>query len=153
MTYIVLQRQVTALANAEIQRHNLVGWRFRFNTNKRRGGVCKYDIRTIEVSIHMLQFGLKEVVKVIAHELAHAIVGCGHGHDFIWKRKAIELGDTGNRCHTFTLVAPSIIGTCSHCGGTFGRHRAPRRGATYWCNRPSCAHLPTTERLVTWEHG
>lgn len=31
----------------------------------------------------------------VAHEVAHALVGPAHGHDAVWRRKAVELGGSG----------------------------------------------------------
>ena len=144
MEHLALQRIVTKLANDEIKRHSLVGWRFRFNTNKTRLGVCKYGPKLIEVSVHVLPLGLKRATQVVAHELAHAIVGHGHGHDHVWRAKAIALGDTGERCGTMN-VEKSIVGTCPHCDFTVKRHRRIR-GAC-----PKCRHIPIENRMIIWE--
>jgi hypothetical protein len=144
MENLALQRTVTKLAEAEIKRHNLVGWRFRFNTNKTRLGVCRYDRKTIEVSVHVLPMGLKRATQVVAHELAHAIVGHGHGHDAVWRAKAIALGDTGERCGVMN-VERTVVGTCRHCNFTVKRHRRIR-GAC-----PKCRHLPIHERMIEWD--
>jgi len=142
-----LKRTVTKLAHDEIKRHNLVGWRFKFNTNKRRRGVCKYNTKTIEVSVHLLKSGLKEVTQVVAHELAHAIVGYGHGHNHVWRKKAIELGDDGRRCGESMEVAPTVIGKCRHCSFTVQRFRRIR-GAC-----PKCHHIPLADRMIVWSRA
>ena len=33
-----------------------------------------------------------EVKDLILHEIAHALVGCQHGHDHVWKAKCVEIG-------------------------------------------------------------
>lgn len=148
MENIALQRKVTALANEGIRLHNLHGWTFRFNTNKSRRGVCKYRTRRIEVSVHMLKLGVSETLKVVAHELAHAIVGASHGHNHVWRHKAIELGDDGHRCGESMDVAPTVIGTCPNpdCTFTVKRFRRNTRGMC-----PRCRHLPDSQRMIIWE--
>lgn len=37
------------------------------------------------------------VLDTILHEIAHALVGCAHGHDEVWQTKAKEIGCNGNR--------------------------------------------------------
>jgi predicted SprT family Zn-dependent metalloprotease len=122
MEYLALQRMVHTMATEEIRRHGLAGWTFRFNRNKSRRGVCRYRSKSIEVSVHMLPHGLKETLQVVAHELAHAIVGYQHGHDAVWRRKAMELGDDGKRCGV--MHAPkTFIGRCPGCDRTVRRNR------------------------------
>ena len=41
---------------------------------------------------------LDQVRDTILHEIAHALVGPGHGHDAVWKRKCREVGARPERC-------------------------------------------------------
>jgi hypothetical protein len=92
----------------------------------------------------MLHMGLKRVLQVVAHELAHAIVGYGHGHDAVWRAKAIELGDTGARCGESMEVAPTVLGE-HHCGFQVKRFRKVTGGMC-----PKCRHLPHHQRILEW---
>ena len=59
-------------------------WTFCFDHAKRRFGNCKYSKRQIRMSRHFLQnpkITMKNVRNTMLHEVAHAIVGEGHGHD------------------------------------------------------------------------
>lgn len=42
---------------------------------------------------------MEEIENTILHEIAHAIVGVGHGHRLKWQEKAIELGVTWKRIY------------------------------------------------------
>lgn len=55
---------------------------------------------TSEIRLSSLSLPLcsdAEIVNVITHEMAHALVGVRHGHDNVWRRKHIELGGNGER--------------------------------------------------------
>ena len=41
----------------------------------------------------------------IRHELAHIAVGPGQGHGPVWKREAVRMGCTGDRCHEMVTQA------------------------------------------------
>lgn len=69
------------------------------------------------------------VKNTILHEIAHALVGGGHGHDWAWRSKALEIGCDGNRCYTTknTVVPESkYIAVCNSCGHVHRKHRATK---------------------------
>jgi hypothetical protein len=110
------RHEVTLLANTLLSASGLtaMGWKFRINTNRSRLGVCRYRERSIEVSQYHLTSPVSEIRNTLLHEIAHALVGPGHGHGYVWKRKAIEIGCTGERCGK--MEAPSKYkGTCRKC--------------------------------------
>ena len=58
------------------------GWRFGFDLAPARGGICRYATKQITLSVsYCLKASKQEVIDVLLHEIAHAIVGPGHGHD------------------------------------------------------------------------
>ena len=69
-------------------RHGLHGWAFRFNRCKQAMGLCVYHRRSIELSIYFVERDnpVEEIRDTILHEIAHALVGPGHGHDKVWKK-------------------------------------------------------------------
>lgn len=116
------------LARQMLDAQGLHGWSFKINTNKRRLGVCKFNHRRIEISMFHLNDGEDAVKDTIAHEVAHAVVGVGHGHNNVWRSKAIELGSSGQRCGAgMTAVPFKWIATCPSCGKVRKCHRKPKR--------------------------
>jgi predicted SprT family Zn-dependent metalloprotease len=120
------------LATELMAKHDLIGkgWRFEFDTAKRRFGCCNYRYRKITLSKALVQVNTEERVKnTILHEIAHALVGCGHGHDWVWRNKAIEIGCDGKRCYTSentTIPESKYIAVCKSCGHIHRKHRLTR---------------------------
>ena len=121
------------LAVKLMEEHNLfeTGWRFGFDTAKRRFGCCNYTYKKITLSSALVSVNDEARVKnTILHEIAHALVGRGHGHDVVWKRMAIKIGCDGNRCYTTknTVVPESkYVAVCNSCSHIHRRHRTPTR--------------------------
>jgi predicted SprT family Zn-dependent metalloprotease len=116
-----------------MDKHNLFekGWRFSFDTARRRFGCCNYSYKQITLSKALVLVNDEARVKnTILHEIAHAIVGRGHGHNNVWKRKAIEIGCDGKRCYTTqnTIVPEAkYIAVCGTCGHKHKKHRLSRK--------------------------
>src|ERR1700722_17840393 len=86
-------RQVRQLAYDLMAQHGLLAWTFAFNRRKSSLGLCLYELRTIELSVFfVIRNPHEEIVDTILHEIAHALVGPGHGHDAVWKRKCQQIG-------------------------------------------------------------
>ena len=86
----------------EVMRENgLTDWSFSLNNNTNRVGVCKYGPRRIEISARFAgQMTEAQVMNVITHEVAHALVGPGVGHGVLWQRMHRSLGGDGKRCQS-----------------------------------------------------
>jgi len=117
-----------------------MGYRFAYNSRKRSAGICDYRKKTVELSLPLTQLSNEvDVTDTILHEIAHALVGSGHGHDAVWQRKAIEIGCNGKRCYgkekSSTFEAYKTVakykGVCPNGHEVF-KNRMPR-------NRQSCA--------------
>jgi Zn finger protein HypA/HybF involved in hydrogenase expression len=67
----------------------------------------------------------QEVKNTLLHEIAHALVGPHHGHDRVWRAKALELGCNGSRCCEASVVIPSTKweAECPGCRRVVRRHR------------------------------
>src|SRR4051794_1787659 len=130
------QRRAEArrLALELMARHGLHGWSFQFNWRKRSMGLCRFAVRTIELSAPFVEYnGEDEIRDTILHEIAHALVGPGHGHDAVWKRKCLEIGAKPQRCGQADMPEGKWRAACGGCGEVFHRHRKPKRLGGWFC--------------------
>ena len=94
--------------------HGLHEWSFAYNRRKRALGFCFYEPRRIELSIHFVEHNSLEAIRdTLLHEIAHALVGPGHGHDAVWKCQCLRIGaSAGNvlpqRRHAAGAVASLV---------------------------------------------
>lgn len=119
-------------ATALLKEHGLYqqGWRFTWNKNRTRNGVCRYGTKRIEASSVLSLIRTDEQVRqTLLHEVAHALVGSGEGHGRVWLAKARSLGYTGgtrtNERETRTALAQvsRYVGLCSRCDLRWPRHK------------------------------
>lgn len=118
-----------ALARELVDEHGLRGWRVRLDRAKTRAGACHYGTREISLSQHLTRLhDVDEVRNTILHEIAHALVGPRHGHDAVWRAKALALGCSGERCleSDAPVVKAPWQGRCPG-GHVVHRHRRPSR--------------------------
>ena len=109
--------RVQLLADRLLNEHELFkkGWRFSFDRAKRRAGCCRYSKKEITLAkVYAEQEEFKEIKNTILHEIAHALVGPKHGHNEIWKQKALEIGCDAERCHYVVFSKPKYKLTCSN---------------------------------------
>lgn len=138
-------------ATTLMDKHNLLasGWKFEFDNAKRRFGLCHFGTKTISLSKHLVKLnGIESVQNTILHEIAHALVGVKHGHDAVWRAKAIEIGCDGKCCYSREEVARperKYIGTCPN-GHTSERHRMTKKKTS--CGR--CSRVYDERFLITW---
>jgi predicted SprT family Zn-dependent metalloprotease len=120
------------LAIELMDKHGLLDmiWYFEFDNAKRRFGSCNHTYKRITLSKSLVVLNDEARVKnTILHEIAHALVGPKHGHDFVWKRKAWEIGCDGNRCYSSVKVTQpqsKYIAECNGCGHIHKRHKMTR---------------------------
>jgi hypothetical protein len=68
-------------------------WSFHFSACKSFLGRCNPMDKTIEISTAFIQSMTDYQIKqVVLHEIAHAMVGTGMGHNFMWKMMASAIG-------------------------------------------------------------
>jgi len=117
------------------------GWKFDFSRGKKTLGLCSYSNRTIFLSRHFAEINSwdPEMKDTVLHEIAHALVGHKHGHDWFWKMKCREIGANPNRLATGEgLVAPKrnpekkYKATCS-CGKVYKIQRKGKYFNFYRC--------------------
>jgi SprT-like family len=118
--------------------HGLGHWGFRFNNHRRNLGLCipprDGQPGRIEISIFFACANpIEEVRDTLLHEIAHALVGTGNGHNSVWRRKAREIGARPNRCGQAEMPAGRWKATCGGCGKVFNRFRRPKRVDGWHC--------------------
>lgn len=69
------------------------GWRTNFSKSETYLARCYYDEKRIVINLmHLNSCSEMDLENTILHEVAHALVGPGYGHNQIWMEKARELG-------------------------------------------------------------
>jgi hypothetical protein len=137
-----------ALADELVTEHGLADWTVVLTRAKKQAGICRFARREIGLSapITVLE-DEAEVRDTILHEIAHALVGPRHGHDAVWRAKALEIGCSGRRCATGEGVPGTWVGTCP-AGHQVRRHRRPVRVVS--C--PVCRPVFDLGALYEWTH-
>jgi predicted SprT family Zn-dependent metalloprotease len=107
------------------------GWTFRYDSAKRRFGVCKFDRKEISLSIHLVRLNSREECEdTVLHEIAHALAGRHAGHGPEWKAACRHVGARPERCYTSDAVsAPSgrFEARCPSCITSVSFHRRPQK--------------------------
>ena len=125
----MLPSEIVAYANEKLAEHGLdeKGWRFQFDYAKTRFGYCSWRKHVISLSIYLCALNTdNEIIDTILHEIAHALAGARHGHNYVWRRIALEIGCNGKRCHSAQVAAPNFIVRCPNCGKEDYGYRKPR---------------------------
>jgi predicted SprT family Zn-dependent metalloprotease len=140
--------RTAALAHELLSAHGLSGWSFGFNRSKVNMGLCRYGLRSVELSAHFVERNSEEAVRdTLLHEIAHALAGRGAGHGPLWKAMCLRVGARPERL-SFEAVMPlgRWRAVCGGCGALHDRHRRPKRMVGWWC----CHCGPVRGRLV-WQ--
>jgi len=109
----------------------LKGWKLSLNNMHKSAGTTHYDTKRITLARRMLHvFSTKEVIDVILHEIAHAILPYGCAHGVRWKKLHKSFGGNGQtycrvffkpqqvflcKCKTRLSYAPSKLKWCLDC--------------------------------------
>jgi predicted SprT family Zn-dependent metalloprotease len=128
---------VRTLAQALIDEYpDLAGWSVEFSDRAIRTlGLCIYRRKVIRLSRPMVELNEPATVAdVVRHEIAHARVGPGRGHDRVWKRMARLVGAKPVRCARDVVLPPGRwVALCPTCQRAFFLYRKPKPGLVRWC--------------------
>lgn len=89
-----LMNRVKEMGKWILIQHHLRGWTIEFKElDENIFGRCEPGTKTIIITLaSFLLLDYPTLLQVILHEVAHALVGIEHGHNEVWKAKALEIG-------------------------------------------------------------
>lgn len=123
------------LAHSLILEHLDTSWSVGEFRSKKVFGRCRYFNRVIELSKPLCELNDEKTVRnVILHEIAHALVGYAHGHDYVWQQKHIELGGNGRRHSTDVYVQFDYVGICPNNHKVYSLGKPRRKSSCNICN-------------------
>ena len=126
------------------------GWSFEWMQQKRTLGDCSHGKRRIRLSTACTECNDEATVRnTILHEIAHALVGPGHGHDFVWKAQARALGVRPESCSR-SCVAPlgKWVAVCPRCSYEHNAYRKPH--VSKLCAKDACQYAAADTRRLTY---
>jgi len=139
------------LAQELLAHWNLSDWQIGISPRMNRtAGKCRHRSKLILLSHSHIQLNSEEVVLgTVKHEIAHGLVGPGHGHDALWKRTAILVGAKPVRCVSAITPPGKWIAICPSCAKNFNFYKKPRKTLRHWCRRcgPELGLLAFVPRL------
>lgn len=141
------RHEATRLIGSLMRDHGLLdqGWTWGWDRAVKRMGQCQYGPRRLSFSWPLFERnGEDECRDTILHEIAHALVGPGHGHGPAWKAMARQIGANPSRCYGDEVngVAAKYVGTCRCPNKEFKRQRLTQRARQGLC--------PTCRERVAW---
>jgi predicted SprT family Zn-dependent metalloprotease len=154
MQYIKDQREIARRSDfckhniAELfKRYQLDGWKFGFDKAKTSAGTCRSQYKEISLSSYFILNSKAtelDLLDTIKHEIAHAIVGGRHGHDAVWKAKALEVGCTNNDlCLEFSFTEGRWEIYCpNQCWSSYRVHKRRRGLVCKKCQQPCQYRIP-----------
>ena len=129
--------QARDLACRLLTAYGLRDWSFAFNRSKRQMGCCRYDPKVIELSRYFVELNARDLIRdTLLHEIAHALVGPGHGHDAVWKAMCLGVGARPERISDEPdMPQGRWQAICYGCGMRHHKHRRPKRMKGWFCRR------------------
>jgi predicted SprT family Zn-dependent metalloprotease len=103
---------------------HLASWHFELDRRSTvRFGLCQYATKIIKLSRQLVELNEeKEVLDTITHELAHAIVGPGHAHNWRWSMQHRSMGGNGKARYSPKDVAmPERVKASAYWIGVCGK--------------------------------
>lgn len=131
-------------------KHGINSWIVVFDNAKTRKGQTRFRKQEISLSKPITEINpVEQVLNTILHEIAHVLVGANHGHDDIWRSKALEIGCNGQTCTTSVNRVPGRYTVkCNHCSGVVQTYYRRPKINNHWhlkCGRESMNKLEIIE--------
>jgi hypothetical protein len=143
------------------------GWRTCFDKNEKSLALCHHQEKRIQLSLLFLNGASEvELMNTILHEVAHALVGPGQGHNNVWVNKAREIGlENPVPCGAMNVdaarsIQPSeskpkrqfhrINNACPICGKTAQEKNSIVMNEIKW-SMLECGHIVKQEQIKSKE--
>jgi predicted SprT family Zn-dependent metalloprotease len=121
---------------------NLKEWTLGYHNKRRSFGTCYFLSKRIMISRwHAVNDPEKHVLDTLRHEIAHALAGKDAGHGPEWKRWAVLVGATPERCMNHSDATECIrppgkyVATCPTCGHVYNFYRKPKQLTGWNCKK------------------
>jgi len=123
-------------------------WSFAWTRRVYECGHCDFTKRVIALSRPITETNeLSEVRDTILHEIAHALAGSRHGHDYAWKTTALAIGARPEQLTRSVGPVGKYVAICPNCGYNHYAYRLIRRAKL--CAMEQCKLAPiNTRRLM-----
>lgn len=111
--------ELAMLEIAKLMKDNGLGkWTVKLNSKRTSLAETFHSEKTIYFSKPFIMVADKsQVVGVTLHEVAHALVGAGHGHDKVFREKCVEISPNSDYAeHATSIQLKKYILTCPKCG-------------------------------------
>lgn len=106
-------------------------YRFVWSNAKTIHGQCNYRKKLIKLSMPYVKVANQDqIFNTITHEIAHAVVGVGHHHNFVWRAMHIKLGGNGERCSEVSVPREMSANYLLSCTGECWTAKYIRRPKT-----------------------
>tara|TARA_B100000287_G_C20536260_1_gene742867 strand:- start:144 stop:644 length:501 start_codon:yes stop_codon:yes gene_type:complete len=143
-----------------MRKHGVSDYTFKWDRAVRRFGCHNGRLKTISLSRPLTQYEINEsrVKNTILHEIAHALDYKKRGysnHDNTWRRIAVSIGCTGERCTSNSGVDKSRvmkwIAKCPKCGrDVFYARKSKRELACGKCCKKHNNNKYTSDYKFVW---
>ena len=143
--------KATQLAT-DLINQNCPDYTFKYDRAIKRFGSCNHSSKLITLSTKLTELNSEEEVKnTLLHEIAHALAGPHHGHDWLWAAHCRRLGIEPRRCYDGDKINKPLQdyhykATCPNCGREVYRIRRPKRLTS--CGR--CSNRFNPDYILTY---
>lgn len=121
----------------------------------RRNGCCIHRTKTLSFSKHFIERNPQEMLlNTVLHEIAHALVGGGHGHNEVWRQKCIEIGYSNpTRCTASDMPKGKYQAHCTNCGPINAyKHRLKSRKKPVTITHVACGSMVYFKEVLNYEN-